>query len=259
MDLGIAGKSAIVCGASRGLGFACAKALVQAGVNVTIAARTKEDVDAAVVELLEHASAEVNGISADVVTLQGRDALFAACPSPDILINNAGGPPPGDFRDWTRDDWIAALDANMLSAIEMIKASVEGMQDRGFGRIVNITSHMVKEPTAILGLSNGARAGLTGFVGGLARDLAKHGITINNLLPGQFDTDRLKSNHEKFAAKSKMDMSDFREKMKQQIPVKRFGRPEEFGNTCAFICSQHGAYMTGQNILLDGGQFKGLM
>ncbi len=259
MDLGIKGKTAIVCGASRGLGFGCATALVEAGVNVTIAARDSSKIDAAVEQLQNLGGGDVCGVSADVTTEEGREKLLSACPSPDILINNAGGPPPGDFRNWSRDDWIAALDANMLSAIELIKATIGSMEEREFGRIVNITSHMVKEPIAMLGLSNGARAGLTGFVGGLARDVAKNGITANNMLPGQFDTDRLKSNHEKFAARSGANIDDFRKRMMKQVPARRFGTPEEFGATCAFLCSQQAGFITGQNILLDGGQYKGLM
>ncbi len=185
--------------------------------------------------------------------------MLAACPEPDILINNAGGPPPGDFRQWGRAEWIAALDSNMLSAIELIKATIDPMIARKFGRIVNITSHMVKEPTAMLGLSNGARAGLTGFVGGLARDVARHGVTVNNLLPGQFDTDRLRSNHEKFASSTGAKLDEFRERMRNEVPARRFGNAEEFGATCAFLCSAHAGYITGANLLLDGGQYRGLM
>ncbi len=259
MDLGIKGRNAIVCGASRGLGFGCAMALVEAGVNVTIAARDSAKIDAAVEQLQNLGGGNVCGVSADVTSDEGRGKLLSVCGSPDILVNNAGGPPPGDFRSWSRDDWIAALDANMLSAIELIKATIGPMEERQFGRIVNITSHMVKEPIAMLGLSNGARAGLTGFVGGLARDVAKHGVTVNNLLPGQFDTDRLKSNHEKFAARSGADLDDFRKRMMAQVPARRFGTLEEFGATCAFLCSQHAGFITGQNLLLDGGQYKGLM
>ena len=259
MDLGIKGRTAIVCGASRGLGFGCATALAEADVNVCIVARTQADIEKAVERLEQLGDGTVQGISADVTTPDGREKLLETCSNPDILVNNAGGPPPGDFRSWSRDDWIAALDANMLSAIELIKATIDNMQTNQFGRIVNITSHMVKEPMAMLGLSNGARAGLTGFAGGLARDVAKHGITINNILPGQFDTDRLRSNHEKFAERSGSDSTAFRERMMKQVPAQRFGTPEEFGATCAFLCSQYGGFITGQNILLDGGQYRGLM
>jgi 3-oxoacyl-[acyl-carrier protein] reductase len=185
--------------------------------------------------------------------------MLTACPQPDIVVNNAGGPPPGDFRAWDRATWLAALDANMLAPIELIKATLDGMLERGFGRIVNITSHMVKEPIAMLGLSNGARAGLTGFVGGLAREVVARGVTINNMLPGQFDTDRLRSNHEKFAARMNVPPEEQRERARNSVPARRFGTPAEFGATCAFLCSAHAGFITGQNILLDGGQYRGLM
>jgi 3-oxoacyl-[acyl-carrier protein] reductase len=259
MDLGIAGKRAIVCGASRGLGFGCAQMLVREGVDVVIAARGADAIAAAVDRLNGYRAGKATGVAADVTTEAGRAAVLEACADPDILINNAGGPPPGDFRTWGRAEWIAALDANMLSAIELIKATIDPMIKRKFGRIVNITSHMVKEPTAMLGLSNGARAGLTGFVGGLARDVARHGVTVNNLLPGQFDTDRLRSNHQRFASRTGADPEQFRERMRNDVPAKRFGTAEEFGATCAFLCSAHAGYITGQNVLMDGGQYRGLM
>ena len=259
MDLGIKGRRAIVCGASRGLGYGCAAALVRDGVDVVIVARTESAVTAAVKALNDHGPGTARGIVADVTTDAGRATLLAACPEPDILINNAGGPPPGDFRQWGRAEWIAALDSNMLSAIELIKATIDPMIARKFGRIVNITSHMVKEPTAMLGLSNGARAGLTGFVGGLARDVARHGVTLNNMLPGQFDTDRLRSNHERFANRTGANLDEFRERMRNDIPAKRFGSADEFGAACAFLCSAHAGFITGANLLLDGGQYRGLM
>jgi 3-oxoacyl-[acyl-carrier protein] reductase len=255
MDLGIKGRRAIVCGGSRGLGYGCANALVREGAEVLIVARTAETVASAAKALNEQGPGRASGVVADVTTDAGRATLLAACPEPDILINNAGGPPPGDFRQWGRAEWIAALDSNMLSAIELIKATIDPMIARKFGRIVNITSHMVKEPTAMLGLSNGARAGLTGFVDGLAR----HGVTVNNLLPGQFDTDRLRSNHEKFASRTGAKLDEFRERMRNEVPAKRFGNAEEFGATCAFLCSAHAGYITGANLLLDGGQYRGLM
>ena len=257
MDLGIAGKRALVCGGSRGLGFGCATALARDGVEVTIVARDAAKLSEAAVALGK--LGKVQTVQADVTTAEGRQAMLAACPKPDILINNAGGPPPGDFRTWNRDTWLAALDANMLTPIELIKATVDGMMERGFGRIVNITSHMVKEPMSILGLSNGARAGLTGFVAGVARDVVRHGVTINNMLPGQFDTDRLRSNHEKFAARSNTSLEQHRENARNSIPAKRFGTAVEFGAMCAFLCSVHAGFITGQNILLDGGQYRGLM
>jgi 3-oxoacyl-[acyl-carrier protein] reductase len=259
MDLGIAGKTAIVCGGSAGLGRGAAAALAKDGVTVFIAARDEERLKRAAREIASDTNGAVHTVVADVTTDAGRDAVLSACPKPDILINNAGGPPPGDFRSWSREDWIKALDANMLSAIMLIKTTVDGMIERRFGRIINITSHMVKQPMGVLGLSNGARAGLTGFVGGLARDIARHNVTVNNVLPGQFDTDRLKSNQTKFAALQKIDVEKFREQARSQIPARRFGEPAEFGAMCAFLCSAHAGYITGQNILLDGGQFPGLL
>ncbi len=259
MDLGIAGKRALVCGGSRGLGFGCANALVREHVDVTIVARDAAKLLDAERTLSGMAAGRVQSVQADVTTPTGRQAMLAACPAPDILINNAGGPPPGDFRTWDRDVWLAALDANMLAPIELIRATVDGMMERGFGRIINITSHMVKEPVAVLGLSNGARAGLTGFVAGVAREVVSRGVTVNNLLPGQFDTDRLRSNHEKFAARMNKSPEQQREAARHSIPAQRFGSADEFGAVCAFLCSQHAGYMTGQNILLDGGQYRGLM
>jgi 3-oxoacyl-[acyl-carrier protein] reductase len=185
--------------------------------------------------------------------------VLAACPAPDILVNNAAGPPPGDFRAWTRDDWLKAIDANMLSAIFFIKATLDGMVERRFGRIVNITSHMVKEPAAILGLSNGARAGLTGFVGGLSREVARHNVTMNNVLPGQFDTDRLRSIHERSAKAAGTELEAFRERQRSLVPARRFGEPAEFGHVVACLCAAQAGFITGQNILLDGGQYRGLM
>jgi 3-oxoacyl-[acyl-carrier protein] reductase len=259
MELGIAGKSALVCGGSRGLGYGCASALVREGVDVTIVARDATKLAQAKGELDALAGGRVQTVQADVTTAQGREAMLAVCPSPDILVNNAGGPPPGDFRTWDRDTWLAAIDANMLAPIELIKATIDSMMERGFGRIVNITSHMVKEPVAVLGLSNGARAGLTGFVGGLAREVVARGVTINNLLPGQFDTERLRSNHEKFASRFGRSAEEQRESARRSIPAGRFGTAEEFGAVCAFLCSRHAGFITGQNVLLDGGQYRGLM
>ena len=259
MDLGIAGRSAIVCGGSAGLGRATAAALAADGVKVLIAARSEDRLAAAAADIAAETGAEVSWVAADVTTDAGRDAVLAACPAPDILINNAGGPPPGDFRSWSREDWIKALDANMLSAIFFIKATLDGMIERKFGRIVNITSHMVKQPAAILGLSNGARAGLTGFVGGLSRDVARHNVTINCVLPGQFDTDRLKSNHQRFADANQIDLQTMQANARRGIPAGRFGQPDEFGAMCAFLCAAKAGYITGQNIILDGGQFPGLL
>jgi len=259
MDLGIAGRKAIVCGGSAGLGRGTAAALTKDGVTVYIAARDESRLRAAARDIAAETGGTLHAVPADVTTEEGRSALLAACPEPDILVNNAGGPPPGDFRSWSREDWIKAIDANMLSAIMLIKATIDGMIERRFGRIVNITSHMVKQPVGILGLSNGARSGLTGFAGGLARDVARYNVTVNNVLPGQFDTDRLRSNHAKFAAAQKLDYEKFREQAKAQIPARRFGEPDEFGAMCAFLCGAQAGYITGQNILLDGGQFPGLL
>jgi 3-oxoacyl-[acyl-carrier protein] reductase len=257
VDLGIKGRKAIVCGASAGLGRATATALAREGVSVVIAARDEARVVAAANEIAAETGADVKPVAADVTTEAGRAAVLAACPQPDILINNAGGPPPGDFRNWSRDDWLKAIDGNMLSAIFLIQATLDGMIERKFGRVVNITSHMVKAPANILGLSNGARAGLTGFVGGLSRDVARHNVTLNSVLPGQFDTDRLKSNHAKFAQGG--DVEAFRDRARSQIPARRFGEPQEFGDMCAFLCGANAGFITGQNILLDGGQFPGLL
>jgi 3-oxoacyl-[acyl-carrier protein] reductase len=258
MDLGITGRRAIVCGASAGLGRATAMALAREGVSVVIAARTRENIEAAAEDIRRETGAEVIAIATDVTTEDGRRELLAACPAPDILINNAGGPPPGDFRNWAREDWIKAIDANMLSAIFLIRETLDGMIARRFGRVINITSHMVKQPAGFLGLSNGARSGLTGFIGGLARDVAEHNVTLNNVLPGQFDTDRLKSNHQRFADGAGRDLAAVRESAKLQIPARRFGKPEEFGAMCAFLCGEKAGFITGQNILLDGGQFPGV-
>ena len=237
MDLGIAGRSAIVCGGSAGLGRATAMALAADGVKVVIAARSEKRLVEAATDIVAETGGDVRWVVADVTTDEGREAVLAACPAPDILINNAGGPPPGDFRSLSRADWIKALDANMLSAIFFIKATLDGMIERKFGRVVNITSHMVKQPVAILGLSNGARAGLTGFVGGLSRDVARHNVTINCVLPGQFDTDRLKSNHQRFADANKVDLETMQANARRGIPAGRFGQPDEFGAMCAFLCS----------------------
>jgi 3-oxoacyl-[acyl-carrier protein] reductase len=259
MDLGISGRKAIVCGASAGLGRGVAVALAIEGVQVLIAARNPERLEAAAKEIGEETGNTPRWVAADVTTEAGRASLLEACPQPDILINNAGGPPPGDFRTWSREDWIRALDANMLSAIDLIRRTIDGMIERRFGRIVCITSHMVKAPVAILGLSNGARSGLTGFVGGVARDVAQHGVTLNNVLPGQFDTDRLRSNQRAFAASRKVDFEEARRDFMRQIPARRFGDPKEFGAACAFLCSAQAGFITGQNLLLDGGQFPGLL
>lgn len=260
MDLGLKGRWALVCAASKGLGRGCAEALVGEGVNVVITARGEADLLATADALRAmNPAVEVRSVVGDIATPEGRAAALAACPQVDILVNNAGGPPPGDFRDWDRAQWIAALDANMLAPIELIKATVDGMATRGFGRIVNITSGAVKAPIDVLGLSNGARAGLTGFVAGLARQprLAGANVTINNLLPGAFDTDRLKKTLAAGAAKTGASAEDVAARRRASIPAQRFGTAAEFGAVCAMLCSAQAGYLTGQNILLDGGNYPG--
>lgn len=257
MDLGLAGRKAIVCAASQGLGRASALALAREGVTVVIAARRREVLEAAADEIATATGNRPTTVVADVTTNTGRDALLAACPDPDILVNNAGGPPPGDFRKFERDDWIKALDANMLAPISLIKATLDGMIERRFGRIINVTSHAVKAPVAMLALSNGARTGLTGIVAGLSRSVAAYNVTINNLLPGTFDTDRLKSNLAALAKNSSKGVGEVTEEIRSANPAKRFGHPDEFGATCAFLCSSQAGYITGQNILVDGGAYPG--
>lgn len=259
MDLGIKGKSAIVCASSKGLGKACAMALAKEGVNVVINGRTEETLATTAEEIRSVSNVNVDYVACDVTTAEGREKLLAACPNPDILVNNAGGPPPGNFRDWEREEWVSALDANMIAPILLTKAVVDGMIDRGFGRIVNITSAAVKSPIAILGLSNGARTGLTGFVAGTSREVAKHGVTINNILPGPFETDRLTSNLELTASANNRSLEEESEIRKAANPTGRFGQPDEFGAACAFLCSNHAGFITGQNLLLDGGAFPGTM
>ncbi|ARP85315.1 SDR family oxidoreductase [Bordetella genomosp. 9] len=261
MDLGISGRTALVGGASKGLGYGCALALVREGVNVVIVARGGDALEAARQRLEQARSRSdsfVKAVAADITTAEGRQAVFAAHRDYDIVVTNAGGPPPGDFRDWNEEQWLSALRANMLTPIELIKATVDGMAERGFGRIVNITSSSVKAPIDVLGLSNGARSGLTGFVAGVARTgLAARGVTINNLLPGAFDTDRLNSGFAAQAAKTGKDIGALRAARQAGIPAGRFGNPEEFGAICAFLCSTHAAYINGQNILADGGAYPG--
>ncbi len=258
MDLGIAGKRGLVCAASKGLGRACAMSLAREGVDVTIVARTEGPLQAAADEIAA-TGVTVTAVAADITTEAGRAAALEACPDPDILVNNAGGPPPGDFRDWDRDDWIRALDANMLTAIFLIKATVDGMMERRFGRVVNITSSAVKAPIEILGLSNGARAGLTGFIAGIARKTVGHNVTINNLLPGPFDTDRLRSNIETVAETSGRPVEEVAAERASGNPAGRFGDPAEFGDACAYLCSAQAGYVTGQNFLIDGGAFPGTL
>ena len=259
MDLGIRGKTALVCAASKGLGKGCALSLAREGVNLVITARGREALEATAEEIRRGAGVKVVAVAGDITSAEGRAAALAACPSPDILVNNAGGPPPGDFRSWAREDWIKALDANMLTPIELIKATVDGMIARRFGRIVNITSGAVKMPIPELGLSNGARTGLTGFVAGIARQTVAHNVTINGLLPGPFDTDRLRGNFIFNAKKLGKTVEELTKARAEANPAKRFGSIEEFGAACAFLCSTHAGFITGQNLLMDGGAYPGTL
>ena len=262
MDLGIAGKWALVCGASKGLGFGCAQALVQEGVNLLMVARGAQALEQSASQLIAaHAGwtgATVTFVAADITSSEGRQAVFSVRPDFDIVVTNAGGPPTGDFREWDRAAWIKAVDANMLTPIELIKATVDGMAARGFGRIINITSSAVKAPIDILGLSNGARCGLTGFVAGVSRSkLAAQGVTMNNLLPGAFDTDRLRGIMQGAAERSGQALEAVMAARRNTIPARRFGTVQEFGAICAFLCSQQAGYINGQNVLADGGAYPG--
>jgi 3-oxoacyl-[acyl-carrier protein] reductase len=255
MDLGIRGRKALLSGASRGLGKACALTLAQEGVDVTIVARTRAVLERTADEIRQ-TGVRVTAVAGDIATPQGREAALAACPAPDILVNNAEGRLPGDFRTWTRDDWISALDTMMLAHIEMMRLTVDGMMARGFGRVVNIVSRSVKSPQLELGLSNGARSGLVGFTAGLARQTVKHNVTINNLLPGPFDTDAQREHVQGMA-----DANNPFEKLWQARvatnPAGRFGQAHELGAACAFLCSAQAGYITGQNLLIDGGSYPG--
>ncbi|WP_372657991.1 SDR family oxidoreductase [Hydrogenophaga sp.] len=263
MDMGIKGKWALVCGASKGLGLGCAQALAAEGVNLVLVARGVGALEAAAAAIRQDApGVQVLTAAGDITSEGGRAAALSVAGGPgtafDMLVTNAGGPPPGDFRAWDREAWVKALDANMLTPIELIKATVDGMAQRGFGRIVNITSSAVKAPIDILGLSNGARSGLSGFIAGLSRSpLAAQGVTINNLLPGAFDTDRLKAVIAGASEKSGKSQDAIAEARRQTIPARRFGQPAEFGAICAFLCSAHAGYITGQNVLADGGAYPG--
>jgi 3-oxoacyl-[acyl-carrier protein] reductase len=257
MELGLAGRRALVCAASKGLGRGCAEALAREGVDVTICARTADTVAQAAADIGALSGRQVAWVACDITTAEGRAKALAACPQPDILVTNAGGPPPGDFRDWDRAAWMRAIDANMLTPIELIKATVDTMIERKFGRIVNITSSAVKAPIDILGLSNGARSGLTGFVAGVARSVVRHNVTINNLLPGSFETDRLHSTLSGRAQSAGKPYDEVREAAMDATPSGRFGDPREFGAICAFLCSVHAGYIAGQNILVDGGAYPG--
>lgn len=257
MDLGISGRHALVCGASKGLGRGCAQALALEGVNVTLVARTPETLELAQREIQALSRAKITSVVADITSDGGRDTVMAVCPQPDILVNNAGGPAPGDFRDWGQKEWFDAVNGNMYSSIDMIRRTVDGMAERGFGRIVNITSVSVKTPMPGLGLSNGARAGLTGWVAGVAREFVRQNVTINNLLPGLFDTER-GSGYLAYRARCEdVDVDQYVERYFAASPAGRFGTCEEFGASCAFLCGALSGYISGQNILLDGGEFPG--
>jgi 3-oxoacyl-[acyl-carrier protein] reductase len=259
LELGIEGRTALVCGASKGLGRACAEALARAGVELVICARSLASLEETARQIEVDAKVVVRAVVADVTTEKGRDAVLKACPAPDILVNNAAGPKPGRFEDWSEADWRAALSANMIAPILLIKSVIGQMRRRRWGRIINITSSAVKAPLPLLGLSNGARSGLTGFVSGIAREVARDGVTINNLLPGHFDTDRLKGYTASLATARSQSPEDVLQSIANANPTGRIGRPEEFGATCVFLASEHAGYITGQNILLDGGAYPGVL
>ena len=258
MDLGIAGRHAIVCASSRGLGFACADALAREGVHVTLNGRDPESLAAAVDDLAGRHAVTVTSVVGDLADPTTHEALLAACPVPDILVNNNGGPAPGRFADWDRDAWIAALDANMLAPLAMIRAVLDGMADRGFGRIVNITSAMVKTPLSPMGLSTGARTGLTSVAKALSKDVARANVTINNLLPERIDTGRQRQMAELHASLADITVEEAYAHMATTIAAGRLGRPEEVGDACAFLCSAQAGFISGQNLQLDGGSYGGL-
>ena len=255
MDLGIAGRRAIVCASSKGLGRGCAEALAREGVDVVINGRHEAEGMATAAAIRQNSRVNVTPVVADVTTPEGRDALLKACPEPDILINNAGGPPPGDFRDLDEDQWLKGLVPNLVAPIMLIKATVDGMAKRKFGRVINVTSRSVKTPLYHLPLSNAARAGLTGMVAGLARQVARDNVIINNLLPGPFATERQMGPMRGRAEQAGIDYETFVKQQTDQVPTRRFGTAEEFGNTCAYLCSVHASFIVGQNLLMDGGGF----
>ncbi len=257
-SLGLEGRRALVCGASKGLGRACADALASAGADLVICARNDAPLQEAAQQLRATHGRSVVAVACDVTTEAGRQALLAACPAPDILVNNAAGPPPGRFEDWGEAEWQAAVAANMVAPLQLIRAIVPGMRARNWGRIVNITSAAVKAPLPMLGLSNGARAGLTGAVGGIAREVARDGVTINNLLPGHFATDRLEAYYAALSAARGQTVDQVRADVAAANPTGRVGDPAEFGAICAMLCSVHAGYVTGQSLLMDGGAFPGL-
>lgn len=256
MDLKISGRKAIVCASSRGLGKACAMALAENGVDVVINGRNETDLNATADEIAKATGSSVIPVAADVSTVDGQNALFAACPDPDILVNNNGGPPLKDFRELTREAMLDGVAQNMVTPIELIQRVIDPMGERGFGRIVNITSASVKMPIVGLDLSSGARAGLTAFLAGVCRTVADKNVTINGILPGMFDTDRLRGSVSAMAKMQEITEEEAAKARQSNVPAKRFGKPVEFGQTCAFLCSSHASYITGQNILIDGGLFN---
>lgn len=257
MDLGLAGRTAIVCASSRGLGRGCATALAAEGVEVVINGRDAVQLDVAAAEIRAATGGTVIAVVADVATREGQDALLAACPEPDILVNNNAGPPFRDFRELDREKMLAGVIGNFVTPIELIQRVIDGMVERRFGRIVNITSSSVKAPIGGLDLSSGARAGLTAFLKGVSQSVVAHNVTINNLLPGSFDTDRLKSGNRRTAEQRGVALETIEAERRAAIPARRFGTPEEFGAACAFLCSAQAGYITGQNLLIDGGAFPG--
>ncbi|NDF92128.1 MAG: SDR family oxidoreductase [Betaproteobacteria bacterium] len=257
MDLGIRGRWALVCASSKGLGLGCAESLAAEGVNLVMNARGAQVLEEQAKRLASQYGVTVHAIAGDITTEAIREQALAAAPQLDMLINNAGGPPPGDFRNFSRDDWIKAVDANMLTPIELIKACIDGMIERKFGRVVNITSSAVKAPIDVLALSNGARSGLTGFIAGLSRKTAAHNVTINNLLPGMFDTDRLRGTIKAAAAQLAVSEEEAARRRMASVPAGRFGQAHEFGQACAYLCSAQASYVTGQNFLIDGGAYPG--
>lgn len=259
IDMGIAGKTAIVCGSSAGLGKACATALARAGARVTVNGRDAAKLKVAAAEIEQDAGAKVTAVAADVTTPEGRATVLKVTPSPDILVNNAAGPPPGDFRSWTEDAWTKVINDNMLSAIHLTTAVIDGMIARKWGRVINITSGAVKMVIPLLGLSTAARAGLTGFTAALAREVAPHGVTVNNMLPGLFETRRMQQYFGRMAASRNMSEDTVKAEQVAGIPVGHAGNPDDFGAWCVFIASVQSRYLTGQNILLDGGAFNGVI
>ena len=253
MDLGIRGKRALVCAASKGLGRGCAEALAEAGVELVVNSRTESEITRTAEEIAARHGVTVTPVAADITTPEGRARVLEVLGQADILVTNAGGPPPGNWQDWDRDDFIRALDANMLSAVALMQALVPGMMERGWGRVVNITSQSVRSPIPVLGLSNSARAGLTGFVAGMSRQVAGHGVNVNNILPGIHATDRADSLDDGVAAREGIDRAEARRRREATIPAGTYGTAGDFGATCAFLCSQQARFIVGQNILLDGG------